>query len=296
MNAIQCSSCGLVNSPSDSSCDRCGAPLSAGRPVALHGNSTGAARSRIHGWDAISLTKALIVGSAVECVAIAPLAYYGMGHAGPHGGVLGLLSFLFNLPGFWLFVSLESVLSLDTSWAGTMAGVFLLQAVTLCYILFVLFRLREVGRRAVGKAVRGDYRRRAVPLMFLAVLVFVACLGLIVRLAESGSDRSPAGCDKTVVSRATSPDGKYVATAYHRRCQDSLFTVAEVKEVTPHFWSAPVTPLGLFPTLDGLRPVTFRWEGPSRLVVVTPDIEQDDPIRRGFFQDIFWKDVHIHYE
>ena len=293
MNGIKCNSCGLINSPSDPACDRCGAPLSVGRTVALHGNSTGAARSRIHSWDAVSLAKALIVGSAMECVALAPLAYYYMGHAGPNGGVLGLLSFLFNLPGFGLFMLLTSMSPHDTSWAGTMAAVFLLQTAVLSYILFVYFRMRAIMHRVTGESGRGVATRRAIPLVLLMVPVFVACLGMIIKLAESGMNRSPDRCDDTIISRATSPDGKYMATVRHRRCQDGLSTVAELKEVPPHFWSAPVQPRGLFPTLGGLRPVTVRWEGPRRLVVVAPNLQR---VEKGFFQDTFWKDVDIHYE
>src|SRR5215207_7985519 len=71
MNGMNCRSCGLVNAPSDSSCERCGVPLSEGLPVTLPG-AAGGAVSRVHRWDAAALAKALMAGAAAECAAAAP--------------------------------------------------------------------------------------------------------------------------------------------------------------------------------------------------------------------------------
>ena len=300
MNGMKCRSCGLFNALSDSSCERCAAPLAEGLPVALPGADAGGAVSRVHRWDAAALAKALIAGAAAECAAAAPLAYYGMGHAGPNGGVLGVLSFLINLPGFLFLVELESISPARRSWAGDMAVVFLLQTALLGYALFVYFRLRSLRRGVTGGRGRGFTMGRTAPPALLVALAFAACLSLIVKLAESNEGRAAeGGCAVTVVSRAESPDGKYVATVSRSSCgpagSESLHTYGVVKEVPAHFWSERSGGRTLA-DMSGFRPLGVRWDGPRRLVVVTPDLKEVDPERKGIAQDTFWRDVDIHYE
>jgi hypothetical protein len=247
--------------------------------------------NRIHRWDVATLLEALIVGSAIEFWAIAPLAYYQMGHAGPNGGLLGLLSFLLNLPGLMFFAWSSFLLGVDTSWAGTMAAIFLLQTPVLVYISFVLLRLM----RSPSRSNVSDAPRRVVsPLAILSVPIALVCLGLTIKLAEMASSRLPEGCEDTVISQAVSPDGKYIATAFQRRCHSQLSTQAEVKEVPPHFWSAPTDPLPLLPAVAEWQTVSVRWEGLRHLVVVPPKREGVDT--KVLYTDVFWKDVTIDYQ
>ena len=249
--------------------------------------------NRIHRWDAATLLEALIVGSAVEFWTIAPLAYYQLGHAGPNGGLIGVLSFLFNLPGLLFFAWSTFLLGIHTSWAGTMAVVFLLQTPVVVYISFVLLRLMRSPSRSSDPS-----QRVITPLAVVSVPIALLCLALTIKLAETASNRSssslPDGCEQTVISQAVSPDGKYIATAFQRRCHSQLSTHAEVKEVPSHFWSVPADPLELFPAIAEWRSVSVRWEGPRRLVVVPPKLEGVNT--KVFYTDVFWKDVTIDYQ
>lgn len=253
-------------------------------------NTNDEVRQRIHSWDPISLGKSLVVGSGVELLAIAPLAYYSMGHAGPNGGILGVLSFLFNLPGFLFAVWLTSALSVDLSWSGMIAAVFLAQTVVLVYMLFFILRL--IGRRANSKNSSTRFVKASVGILSVAFLII--SFGVTVKLAEASSSRLPDGCEDTVISQAVSPDGKYVATAYHRRCQSGLMTRADVTKVRAHFWSEEETRLELLPDVVNLYPVTVRWQGKRSLIVVSPKPPGVDT--KKHYQDMFWKDIDIHYE
>jgi len=75
--------------------------------IAGTGASSGAAsknsRRRVNstdGWLSLSMPIRYFIWSAlVEALVLAPVAVWGIGHAGPEGGILGLISFLLNLPG-----------------------------------------------------------------------------------------------------------------------------------------------------------------------------------------------------
>jgi hypothetical protein len=130
----------------------------------------------------------------------------------------------------------------------------------------------------------------------------VLVLGLLIAfsLPACGWGMSHSQCEDRVISQAKSPDGEYVATAYHRTCGSELsfernYTYAEVKEVPPHFWSSPTEGRTLA-SFSGHRPLSVKWTGLRQLVVVTPNLKEIDPERKGIGQDTFWKHVQIHYE
>ena len=108
-----------------------------------------------------------------------------------------------------------------------------------------------------------------------------------------------SGCEDEVISRALSSDGKYEAFAYHRTCgregSERLSTYALVKEVPPHWWSSATDPRHLA-DLEGHRSLSVKWESLRQLVIVTPNLKEVDPERKGLAQDTFWNDVQIHYE
>jgi hypothetical protein len=98
---------------------------------------------RIHRWDRVTVAKALIIGAAVEAVAIAPAALSPWGHAGPESW-LGWLSVLFNLPGIVVVRLLRDLGMSGESSAGLLAAVFIVQTIILSYLLFVWLRRKKL--------------------------------------------------------------------------------------------------------------------------------------------------------
>jgi hypothetical protein len=103
---------------------------------------------RIHSWDRSTLIKALFHGAMIESVTITPTVIYGWGHAGPEGGLLGIISGLLNMPGFIVAFWLTSTFDLDfPSWYAFVAVVFLFQVLLLSYIIFVYLRIKKTKMR-----------------------------------------------------------------------------------------------------------------------------------------------------
>jgi hypothetical protein len=48
--------------------------------------------------------------------------------------------------------------------------------------------------------------------------------------------------------------------------------------------------------MHGTLPLSVRWDGPRLLVVLTANLKDIDPERKGIGQDTFWQDVVVHYE
>ena len=70
-----------------------------------------------------------IYSALIEGLALAPVAISGIGHAGPNGGILGLISFLLNLPGILCVLWLAQYW--DFSWARVVIAVFVIQTALL---------------------------------------------------------------------------------------------------------------------------------------------------------------------
>jgi hypothetical protein len=103
---------------------------------------------RIHCWDRSTIIKALFHSVMIESVTITPTVIFGWGHAGPEGGLLGIISTLLNWPGFIVAFWLTSTFDLDfPSWYAFVAVVFLFQVLLLSYIIFVFLRVKRIKRQ-----------------------------------------------------------------------------------------------------------------------------------------------------
>ncbi|MGI8653939.1 MAG: hypothetical protein ACR2LC_01825 [Pyrinomonadaceae bacterium] len=92
-------------------------------------------QSKIHYLDRATLIKALIRSLEIESIAILPMSIYGWGHAGPEGGIVGLIGGLLNLPGFIVVMGLTYYLNLDwPSWYAVVAAIYLVQVGLLSYV------------------------------------------------------------------------------------------------------------------------------------------------------------------
>lgn len=87
-----------------------------------------------------------ISSAVLEALVLAPVAISRFSHAGPNGGILGLISFLLNYPGIICVGWLSGYW--DFSWPGFVIAVFLVQTGFLW--LFGLFVLWLKRRRAVA--------------------------------------------------------------------------------------------------------------------------------------------------
>jgi hypothetical protein len=84
--------------------------------------------------------------AVIEGLVLSPVAIAGIGHAGPNGGILALISFLLNLPGIICVMWLSQFW--DFPWPRFIVAVFAVQT-----LLLWLFGLLVVWlRRARAKA------------------------------------------------------------------------------------------------------------------------------------------------
>ena len=91
-------------------------------------------------------TRYFIVSAIVEGLALTPVAIAGIGHAGPNGGILSLISFFLNLPGI-LFVGWLSSYW-DFPWPGFVVAVFVAQTTALWFFGLFVTWLRRVRAKA----------------------------------------------------------------------------------------------------------------------------------------------------
>jgi hypothetical protein len=102
-------------------------------------------KSRLHRWDRAAILNSLIRGAEIEGILILPMAIYGWGHAGPEGGVPGLVSGLLNLPGFLAVMGLTYYFNLDwPSWYAVVAAIFLIQVSLISYVIFIYLRRKKL--------------------------------------------------------------------------------------------------------------------------------------------------------
>lgn len=86
-----------------------------------------------------------IYSAIIEGVALAPVAIAGIGHAGPNGGFLGLISFILNLPGILFVAWLSSYW--DFLWPMFVITVFVFQTALLwSFGLIVVWVRRRRGK------------------------------------------------------------------------------------------------------------------------------------------------------
>jgi hypothetical protein len=100
-------------------------------------------KEKIHCWDADAIVTALFRAAVIEGFAIAPLVIFGMGHAGPNGGLLGYLSLFLNIPGL-MVAAFFTDQKADFSWLGFCAKAFLTQFILLGYLIFILIRRKRI--------------------------------------------------------------------------------------------------------------------------------------------------------
>ncbi|HSE22375.1 MAG TPA: hypothetical protein VLB68_11990 [Pyrinomonadaceae bacterium] len=81
-----------------------------------------------------------IYSAIVEALALTPVAVAGIGHAGPNGGLLALISFFLNLPGIFVVGSLSDYW--DFPWSKFVVAVFVVQTAGLWLIGLLVARLR----------------------------------------------------------------------------------------------------------------------------------------------------------
>ena len=86
-------------------------------------------------------TRYCIYSALIEGLALAPVAIYGIGHAGPNGGILPLISFVLNLPGIIFVGWLSSYI--DFPWFRFVAAVFVVQTGMLWLFGLLVMRLRR---------------------------------------------------------------------------------------------------------------------------------------------------------
>jgi hypothetical protein len=91
-------------------------------------------------------TRYFFYSAVIEGLALSPIAISGIGHAGPNGGILALISFLLNLPGI-LFVGWLSSFG-DFSWPRFVVAVFIVQTVALWLFGLLVTWLRRARARA----------------------------------------------------------------------------------------------------------------------------------------------------
>ena len=81
-------------------------------------------------------------------------------------------------------------------------------------------------------------------------------------------------CEDTVVSQAESPDGKYVATGYHRSCAggSGRSTCVKIEEAPKFFWSSRGEP-GYVMTIREFHPISAVWKDSTHLEVSSPGLK-----------------------
>lgn len=87
-----------------------------------------------------------IYSALVEGLVLAPVAISGIGHAGPNSGILGLLSFLLNLPGILCVLWLSQYWDFPSP--GFEIAVFLVQTAILWLFGLLVSRLRRARAKA----------------------------------------------------------------------------------------------------------------------------------------------------
>jgi hypothetical protein len=90
--------------------------------------------------------KYFIYSAVIEGLLLAPVATSGIGHAGPNGGILALISFILNLPGLLCVGWLAQYW--DFPWPRFVIAVFLVQTALLWLFGLLVIRIR----RARGNA------------------------------------------------------------------------------------------------------------------------------------------------
>ena len=91
-------------------------------------------------------TRYFIYSAIIEGLALTPVAITGIGHAGPNGGIIALISFLLNLPGI-LFVGWVS-LYWDFPWPTFVISVFVVQTAALWLFGLLVTWLRRTRANA----------------------------------------------------------------------------------------------------------------------------------------------------
>ena len=90
--------------------------------------------------------KPLVYAAIIEGASLTPLAISGMGHAGPNGGLLALVSFLVNLPGIICVGWVMSSWHFDFEWPWFVLAVFVVQtSIIWLFILGVQWLKRSRG-------------------------------------------------------------------------------------------------------------------------------------------------------
>jgi hypothetical protein len=120
---------------------------------------------------------------------------------------------------------------------------------------------------------------------------------VLTSLTGCGGFMEHSHCDETTISKAYSPDGKYLATALNRKCASGgQFTTLKLEEA-PTFlslWEGDYTyPLNL----TGQFPIEVAWKDNTHLNVKTVGLQQQFS---GYLEaqppKASWKGIQISYK
>jgi hypothetical protein len=90
-----------------------------------------------------------------------------------------------------------------------------------------------------------------------------------------------APCDNRVLSEAASPDARFMAAAYERRCSQSVTTHVALRP-----FKASFKPQGDVFVAAGLERIALRWPEERQLVV-------ESPAQRVLVQETSWRGVAV---
>jgi hypothetical protein len=99
-------------------------------------------------------------------------------------------------------------------------------------------------------------------------------------------------CEDEIVSKLKSPDGRYMAILYHRKCarspnQFTGVTVEEVGMFASLFEKQPML------SLDGIHEISGTWISPTHLEVTSPAFSDPKTVLN---QETTWKTMTISYK
>jgi len=118
----------------------------------------------------------------------------------------------------------------------------------------------------------------------------MGALSLLLIVGLGGCDfMSHTHCDDTILSQQKSPDGKFLATLYHRSCANNtgLYTFVNVQEISGPGETKPVL------TISGFHEISGVWVDPNHLEIRSEGLQNQKAI---LSQETNWKTIIISYK
>jgi hypothetical protein len=122
----------------------------------------------------------------------------------------------------------------------------------------------------------------------------ISVLALLV-VAVTSACMKHTDCDDNVVSQVKSPNGKFIATCYHRSCAggSGRYTCTKIEEVPAHFWSTEGE-TGYVMTIGEFHPITARWLDATHLEISTPGLQNQRSAALTMREN--WSGISISYK